>query len=254
MLALPPVPLQLGWHNQIRLGRSDYYVRVDSSDYSVDPNTIGRQVVVTADLERVRVRLDGRIVADHPRVWARQMTVTDPAHVEAARLLANSTVVHEPSSTITSLVISPTTTERSGSTRSTGRSPDGHRQELGTIRTRGQADPLPRRRAESDRGSPKPLPGSPIRLVTPAGPARTTSPPCSNAKSPHATPPAPPSASAGPGSRPARPSTTSTGTTNPQSVNKSPRSPPARCSPRPATSCSSDHPAPAKPTSPPHSA
>jgi hypothetical protein len=86
MLALPPVPLQLGWRNQIRLGR-DYYVRVDTSDYSVDPNAIGRQVVVTADLERVRVRLDGRIVADHPRVWARGMTVTDPAHVEVAQLL-----------------------------------------------------------------------------------------------------------------------------------------------------------------------
>jgi hypothetical protein len=86
MLALPPIPLQLGWRNQIRLGR-DYYVRVDSSDYSVDPNAIGRQVVVTADLERVRVRLDGRIVADHPRVWARQMTVTDPNHVEIARTL-----------------------------------------------------------------------------------------------------------------------------------------------------------------------
>lgn len=86
MLALPPIPLQLGWRNQIRLGR-DYYVRVDSSDYSVDPSAIGRQVVVTADLERVRVRLDGRIVADHPRVWARQMTVTDPAHVEVARSL-----------------------------------------------------------------------------------------------------------------------------------------------------------------------
>jgi hypothetical protein len=86
MLALPPVPLQLGWRNQIRLGR-DYYVRVESSDYSVDPNAIGRQVVVTADLEQVRVRLDGRVVADHPRMWARQMTVTDPAHVEAAQLL-----------------------------------------------------------------------------------------------------------------------------------------------------------------------
>jgi hypothetical protein len=86
MLALPPVPLQLGWRNRIRLGR-DYYVRVDSSDYSVDPNAIGRQVAVTADLDRVRVRLDGRVVADHQRVWARQMTVTDPAHVEIARVL-----------------------------------------------------------------------------------------------------------------------------------------------------------------------
>ena len=64
MLALPPVPPRLGWSNQIRLGR-DYYVRVDTSDYSVDPTAIGRQVAVTADLERVRVRLDGRLVADH---------------------------------------------------------------------------------------------------------------------------------------------------------------------------------------------
>lgn len=86
MLALPPVPLQLGWRNQIRLGR-DYYVRVDSSDYSVDPNAIGRQVTVAADLDRVRVRLDGRVVADHQRVWARGMTVTDPVHVDTAKVL-----------------------------------------------------------------------------------------------------------------------------------------------------------------------
>jgi hypothetical protein len=86
MLALPPVPPQVGWANQIRLGR-DYYVRVDSSDYSVDPNMIGRLVTVTADLERVRVRLDGRLVADHARAWARHMTVTDPAHVAAAKVL-----------------------------------------------------------------------------------------------------------------------------------------------------------------------
>ena len=86
MLALPPIPPRVGWSNQIRLGR-DYYVRVDSNDYSVDPAAIGRQVSVTADLERVRVRLDGRLVADHARVWARQMTVTDPAHVATAQQL-----------------------------------------------------------------------------------------------------------------------------------------------------------------------
>lgn len=86
MLALPPVPPRVGWFNTIRLGR-DYYVRVDSNDYSVDPAAIGRTVTVTADLQRVRVRLDGRIVADHARVWARHMTVTDPAHVETAQQL-----------------------------------------------------------------------------------------------------------------------------------------------------------------------
>lgn len=86
MLALPPVPPRVGWFNQVRLGR-DYYVRVDTNDYSVDPAAIGRQVTVTADLDRVRVRLDGRLVADHARVWARHMTVTDPAHVTVAREL-----------------------------------------------------------------------------------------------------------------------------------------------------------------------
>jgi len=86
MLPLPPVAPTLGHRSQVRLGR-DYYVRVDSNDYSVDPAAIGRQVSVTADLERVRVHLDGRLVADHARVWARQMTVTDPAHVTTARQL-----------------------------------------------------------------------------------------------------------------------------------------------------------------------
>jgi transposase len=86
MLALPPVPPRVGWFNQVRLGR-DYYVRVDTNDYSVDPTGIGRLVTVVADLQRVVVRLDGRVVADHARVWARHMTVTDPVHVAAAKQL-----------------------------------------------------------------------------------------------------------------------------------------------------------------------
>jgi hypothetical protein len=86
MLPLPPIPLHMGWRNRIRLGR-DYYVRLDTNDYSVDPSVIGRLVDVTADLERVRVRANGRIVADHPRVWARGTTVTDPVHVETAAAL-----------------------------------------------------------------------------------------------------------------------------------------------------------------------
>jgi transposase len=86
MLPLPPVLLHLGWRNRVRLGR-DYYVRLDTNDYSVDPHAIGRLVDVTADLERVRVRLDGRIVADHARVWAHGQTVTDPEHVQIAAIL-----------------------------------------------------------------------------------------------------------------------------------------------------------------------
>ena len=83
MLPLPPIPLYLGWRNKIRLG-GDYYVRIDTGDYSVDPSVIGRLVEVSADLDHVKVRAEGSVVADHPRLWARGATVTDPVHVEAA--------------------------------------------------------------------------------------------------------------------------------------------------------------------------
>lgn len=86
MLPLPPVAPEVGWVNRVRLGR-DYYVRVDSSDYSVDPAAIGRFVDVHADLTRVQVRHEGRFVATHDRLWARGQTVTDPAHVAAAKVL-----------------------------------------------------------------------------------------------------------------------------------------------------------------------
>ena len=147
MLALPPIPPQLGWRNQIRLGR-DYYVRVDSNDYSVDPTAIGRQVDVTADLDRVRVRLDGRLVADHARVWARHMTVTDPAHVDDRRSsCASSSAVRAPIDD-DSLARDLADYDRAfGLDRLDGRrSRDGR--QAATRLGRGQADPLPRRRAE----------------------------------------------------------------------------------------------------------
>jgi transposase len=86
MLPLPPIPLHLGWRNRVRLGR-DYYVRLDTNDYSVDPHLIGRIVDVAADLDRVRVRADGRLVSEHQRVWARGSTITDPEHLQTAALL-----------------------------------------------------------------------------------------------------------------------------------------------------------------------
>lgn len=87
MMSLPPIdPGQLGWHAKVRLPR-DYYVRVTSNDYSVHPAVIGRRVEVHADLERVRVTCDGRLVADHQRCWAARQTITDPDHRKAADVL-----------------------------------------------------------------------------------------------------------------------------------------------------------------------
>src|SRR6201993_70107 len=86
MLALPPVAPAVGWCSSLRLPR-DHYVRLDSNDYSVHPASIGRRVLVRADLQRVQAFSDGQLVADHERIWASHQTISDPDHVQAAKVL-----------------------------------------------------------------------------------------------------------------------------------------------------------------------
>lgn len=86
MLALPPVAPVVGWRTEVRLPR-DHYVRLDGNDYSVHPGAIGRRVQVSAGLEKVRVRLDGRLVAEHARCWANHQTITDSEHRAAAEAM-----------------------------------------------------------------------------------------------------------------------------------------------------------------------
>ena len=92
MLPLPPVAPVTGWHSSLRLPR-DHYIRLDSNDYSVHPAVIGRRVEVGADLDRVTVRCDGRLVADHGRCWARHQTLSDPVHLQAAAQLRHDRAV-----------------------------------------------------------------------------------------------------------------------------------------------------------------
>ena len=91
MLPLPPVAPATGWRSSTRLAR-DHYVRLDSNDYSVHPGVIGRRIEVVADLDRVRVFSEGETVADHERVWAWHQTLTDPDHLEAAKVLRRTRV------------------------------------------------------------------------------------------------------------------------------------------------------------------
>jgi transposase len=91
MLALPPVAPATGWCSSLRLPR-DHYVRLDSNDYSVHPGAVGRRVLVRADLDRVQAFCDGQTVADHARVWATHQTLSDPSHVEAAKILRRSRI------------------------------------------------------------------------------------------------------------------------------------------------------------------
>lgn len=89
MTALPPHPPATGFQSRVRLAR-DYYVRVDSNDYSVDPRFIGRLVDVTATLDRVVAVCDGTAVADHQRCWATHAVITAPAHVATAKGLRSA--------------------------------------------------------------------------------------------------------------------------------------------------------------------
>lgn len=86
MVTLPPAAPAIGLTHRVRLGR-DYYVRIDSNDYSMDPRCIGRFVDVLATPARVVASCAGQVVADHTRDWGHARTITDPAHQTTARLL-----------------------------------------------------------------------------------------------------------------------------------------------------------------------
>jgi hypothetical protein len=91
LLTLPPVAPAVGWRSASRLAR-DHYVRLDSNDYSVHPRVIGRRIEVLADLDRVRVFCEGKVVGDHERVWAWHQTITDPEHRAAADMLRRNRI------------------------------------------------------------------------------------------------------------------------------------------------------------------
>jgi hypothetical protein len=56
---------------------------------------IGRFVHVTAGLDRINIHHDGVLVSSHPRSWARQLSIIDPAHViRAAELRAQHRSQH----------------------------------------------------------------------------------------------------------------------------------------------------------------
>jgi len=86
MLPLPPVAPRTGLTGRVRLGR-DYYIRLDTADYSVDPRVIGKFVDATATSDTVTVLCDGQTVAAHQRSWAAHAVVTDPAHTATAKAM-----------------------------------------------------------------------------------------------------------------------------------------------------------------------
>ena len=55
-------------------------VRFDNNKYSVTASAVGRPVEVHAYADRIVIRQDGRIVAEHPRSFGRGDTIYDPWH------------------------------------------------------------------------------------------------------------------------------------------------------------------------------
>jgi hypothetical protein len=55
-------------------------VRFDNNKYSVNASAIGRPVEIHAYADRIVIRQDGRIVAEHRRSYGRGETVYDPWH------------------------------------------------------------------------------------------------------------------------------------------------------------------------------
>ncbi len=102
MLALPPVDPITGMRGQGKLGR-DYYLRIASNDYSVDPGLIGRMVSWEASLDQVVVSHAGNVVTGHPRSWTNGVTITDPEHVVKAATLRHQFQTARPVTTDVSM-------------------------------------------------------------------------------------------------------------------------------------------------------
>jgi transposase len=63
----------------------DCFVRVGNVDYSVPPGLAGRRVQLQVTLERVVVRLEGTVIAEHDRSWIPADVVAAPTHLRLLR-------------------------------------------------------------------------------------------------------------------------------------------------------------------------
>nr|WP_283810094.1 IS21 family transposase [Leifsonia sp. C5G2] len=96
MIPLPPTAPVIGLKNRIRLAR-DYYVRIGSNDYSVDPRVIGKFVDITASMTKVTVRCEGELVAEHERCWASHQVIRDENHLVLAKQMRRALAIERDS-------------------------------------------------------------------------------------------------------------------------------------------------------------
>ena len=83
MTPLRSIDPELGWRVCTLIGEQPY-ISFGSNHYSVHPELVGRSVELIANSNKVMVIHDGRVAAEHERLWANGQTVTDSAHVPSA--------------------------------------------------------------------------------------------------------------------------------------------------------------------------
>jgi transposase len=69
-----------GFHEKTLGVQKNCLVQFDRNRYSVEARAVGRTVQLHAYAERIVVRMDGELVADHPRRFGRDQVVYDPWH------------------------------------------------------------------------------------------------------------------------------------------------------------------------------
>jgi hypothetical protein len=80
-LKLVPVPGRFnGFHATSASVSKTCLVRFDSNKYSVSSGAVGRPVEIQAYADRIVIRQDGVVVAEHARAFGRGQTIYDPWH------------------------------------------------------------------------------------------------------------------------------------------------------------------------------
>jgi transposase len=69
-----------GFHESPASVSKTCLARFDNNKYSVSASAVGRPVEIHAYADRVVIRQDGRILAEHPRCYGRGKTIYDPWH------------------------------------------------------------------------------------------------------------------------------------------------------------------------------
>jgi transposase len=103
LLPLPAHPFPTDLIQPIRSAKT-IYVRFDRNDYSIPPQSVGRQLTLVASDTRVRILDGAQEIARHRRSYDRHQQVLDPAHQQTLLQLKRKAIHSTPSGRLAQLV------------------------------------------------------------------------------------------------------------------------------------------------------